>query len=243
MQTDTILHSLTQVTRERAARAADAALQDAVVRLKSYQQERFRNTYRDLLDDPRYAAATRFFLEELYGPADHTLRDREFERIVPAIARLFPRQVVATVNALAELHALSERLDTEMGRKLKSKAAIAPADYVAAWQATDQRADRERQIALALEIGAALDHYTRSPLLRRSLHLMRRPARAAGLETLQGFLERGFDAFGTLGGAASFLATIESRERSLAAALFEPALAAGPSSSAPGLRAAWEQLP
>ena len=243
MQTDDILRHLGQVARERASRVSDEALGSAVERLKAYQQQRFRNTYRDLLEDPRYAVATRFFLDELYGPGDHAPRDQQFERIVPAITRLFQRPVVATVSALAELHALSETLDSEMGRQLKSCRPIGAADYVAAWRATGRSADRERQIELALEIGAALDRYTRSPLLRRSLHLMRRPARAAGLEALQGFLERGFDAFDAIGGAAAFLSTIESRERSLGAALFEGELAGGAPPAGSPACAVWEQLP
>jgi hypothetical protein len=43
--------------------------------------------------------------------------------------------------------------------------------------------------------------------------MMRRPAQAAGLHALQQFLERGFDAFATMGNASRFLAAIEQRER------------------------------
>jgi hypothetical protein len=49
---------------------------------------------------------------------------------------------------------------------------------------------------------------------------MRGPATAAGLAALQGFLERGFDTFRDMRGADHFLATIASRERSLAAHLY-----------------------
>ena len=93
-------------------------------------------------------------------------------------------------------------------------------DYVAAWQATGRADDRERQIALTLTVGESLDRYTRRPLLRQSLRMMRAPARAAGLSELQRFLETGFDTFGAMRGAAEFLATVGTRERALAAALF-----------------------
>ena len=45
---------------------------------------------------------------------------------------------------------------------------------------------------------------------------MHAPARAAGLAALQAFLEAGFDAFATMGGAHDFLATVERRELALA---------------------------
>jgi hypothetical protein len=94
------------------------------------------------------------------------------------------------------------------------------------WRALGEPAARERQIALMVSVGEALDRYTRSALLRQSLRLMRGPAQAAGLGALHGFLERGFDTFRSMVGAGVFLATIAARERALAAALF--AGASGP---------------
>lgn len=68
-----------------------------------------------MLESKRYGAASRFFLDELYGPIDFTQRDHQFARVVPALVKLFPWQIVDTVGALAALHALSEALDTQMG--------------------------------------------------------------------------------------------------------------------------------
>ena len=50
------------------------------------------------------------------------------------------------------------------------------------------------------------------PLVRTALAMMRQPARLAGMSALQDFLERGFAAFRAMGGAETFLATIEERE-------------------------------
>jgi hypothetical protein len=79
---------------------------------------------------------------------------------------------------------------------------------------------RERQIVLMLGVGGALVGYTRSRWLRHSLRLMRAPARAAGLDALHGFLERGFDTFAALREPQAFLDTLATRERALAALLF-----------------------
>jgi len=97
---------------------------------------------------------------------------------------------------------------------------IGPAAYAAAWKTASPEADRYRQIDLMLAVARALDRYTHNPLLRHSLRLMRGPARLAGLGELQTFLELGFDTFRGMRGAEEFLATITSRERSLAAVLF-----------------------
>ncbi|MCL4699742.1 MAG: hypothetical protein KJ023_22235 [Burkholderiaceae bacterium] len=110
---DAILASLAEVARERQRRAADPALGERVRALKQHQQQRLRGTHADLLASPRYRQSALFFLEELYGPADFVQRDAQFARVVPAITRLFPREVVGTVLALAQLHALQRAQQLE----------------------------------------------------------------------------------------------------------------------------------
>jgi len=215
-----ILSELEVVARERAHRAELPALGDAVTALKQYQQQRFARTYADLLSHPRYAAASRFFLDELYGPRDFSERDAQFARVVPALVRLFPQEIVDAVDVLARLHALSERLDTNMARHLVGQPLDLTA-YARAWKASCRPEEREMQISLTLCIGGDLDRLTRKPFLRTTLHLMRGPARAAGLPALQQFLEMGFDTFKAMGGADDFLETVGRRERLLAQALFD----------------------
>jgi hypothetical protein len=212
-----ILDSLAGVARERERRAS-AGLEARVTALKAFQQQRFRLAYADLLATPRYAGAARFFLDELYGPRDFTRRDAQFQRIVKPLVRLFPAEVVDTVAQLARLHALSEALDTRMALQLGD--GFAPADYVRAWVAVGDEEGRAQQIRLTLAVGRALDVYTRKPLLRGMLHMMRKPAQLAGLGELQQFLEAGFDTFKAMGGAAEFLETIRHREEVMAARLF-----------------------
>ncbi|MBC7727167.1 MAG: hypothetical protein H7242_06065 [Microbacteriaceae bacterium] len=216
---DRILEHLGTVAALRAHRNADPALAARVQALKAYQARRFECTYADLLAHPRYQGATRFFLHELYGPQEFSARDAQFSRIVPALVRLFPAELVATVATLAALHALSESLDNSTAGQLTRLPVDAPG-YAQAWLAAGRAPAREQQIALTLSIGAAMDRYTRNRMLRSTLRLMRGPAQAAGLSDLQKFLEAGFDAFGAMKGASDFLGWVGERERALAAALF-----------------------
>lgn len=217
--TESILQHLSEVRAERAVRAADTALGERVIWVKRYQQARFERTYADLLSHPRYAGASRFFLDDLYGPEDFSLRDAQFARIVPGLVRLFPHEVAQTVEALTSLHALSERLDTEMARHA-GPGALDAVRYITAWQRTGHPEHRARQVDLMLAVGRALDVYTRRPWLRHTLRIMRTPARAAGMDALQSFLESGFDTFRAMHGASEFLTQIETRERAFAAYLF-----------------------
>jgi hypothetical protein len=117
------------------------------------------------------------------------------------------------------LHALSEVLDSAMASNVDALP-ISRSAYVRAWQRAGRAPDRARQIELTLSIGGALDRYTHNALLRHTLRMMRRPARAAGLAALQTFLESGFDTFGAMRGAQEFLAIVADRERALAERLF-----------------------
>lgn len=220
--TATILGHLQAIDAERQRRSALPELNAKVVALKQYQQRRFAHTYADLLLSTRYGAAARYFLDELYGPRDFSRRDDQFARVAPTVARLFPNELAETVATLAELHALSEVLDSAMAAQLPGER-IGGADYVRAWQAVGRAADRARQIELTLGIAARLDRITRLPLLRQSLRLMRGPARAAGFEELQRALETGFDTFRKMNGAQDFIAIIGARERDFASALFASA--------------------
>jgi hypothetical protein len=230
LMTEETLQHLAIVDAERHARAADPTLAARAVQIKRYQQRRFELCYADLLASGRYQRAARFFLEQLYGPTDFVERDRQFARIVPKIAAMMPAEVSATVGDLARLHAISERLDSEMARALPGDE-VGPASYVRAWQHVGQEAQRTTQIELVLAIGAALDRFTRHAWIVTALRLMRGPARAAGLAALQAFLESGMDSFRSMRGAGEFLTIVRERETALMRALFDTDL--GPVSTIP----------
>ena len=236
MPAATILTHLQALDAERRRRAADPPLNDKVVALKAYQQRRFALTYADLLASTRYGAAARFFLDELYGPSDFAARDTQFARVAPAIAQLFTDEIAAAIAVLTELHALSEALDSAMALRLATPR-ISRAGYIRTWQRVARADDRERQIALTLDIAERLDRFTQRPLLRNSIRLMRGPALAVGLSDLHDLLERSFDTFGALQGADEFIALVGARERALAAALFatDPKKTTAASASDPAL--------
>lgn len=220
-----ILGELRLVEAERARRALSPGLAYRVEMLKDYQQRRFAKTYPDLLGSDRYGAAARFFLDELYGPRDFTGRDRQFARIVPTLVKLFPVEVVRTVERLARLHSLSEQLDTAMAASaFEDMTAWRGGEYVRAWREVGRPEDRRRQVAWTIEVGRSLDHLVTKPLLGRSLRLMRGPAQLAGMGELQRFLETGFEAFRGMRGAAGFLRVVAEREEHLLKALFAEGL-------------------
>lgn len=227
------IRSAVETVSQLRQAAEDTGLGAAIGEIKRLQSRRFAGTYPDLLQSGRHAAAARFFLEELYSDKDYAERDAQFARIAGAIEKFFPAQVAQTAVTLARLHALTEELDQAMGiawGRLPSDAVDPAERYVAAWRAVCRREDRIRQLEVVLGVGDEMVRLTRAPGLRVMLRMMRAPAAAAGLGSLQRFLESGFDTFAAMarqpGSAEAFLAAIRERESALVDLLFDADLVA-----------------
>jgi hypothetical protein len=195
------------------------------MQVRRWQAQRLARTYADLSADARYAPATRFFLEDLYGTRDYSGRDADLQRVLPMMSRVLPESAIETAALAIEVDALSEELDRGMARALAPGEITAPR-YEEAYRHTGTRAQRLHQIDLIDQVGRRLDALVKRPLVNRMLHMMRRPAKLAGLGELQGFLERGFESFLHMHGAEDFLATIARRETGIMEKIFsgQPAL-------------------
>ncbi|HEX3632600.1 MAG TPA: hypothetical protein VHZ01_08840 [Casimicrobiaceae bacterium] len=214
-----LIRELERAQRLHQARQSSPRLAAALDRVAAWQSRRLNATYADLVRDSRYAEAIRFFQSDLYGPGDYSRRDADLARVVPIMVRVLPDGVIAVIAKAIELSALSHELDRALVAKLGEDAPLSVASYCAAYRACDNRGERERQIALIVEVGAALDRYVHLPLLGSALAAMRRPARIAGVGALQEFLERGLLSFRGMNGAREFLTVIDARETAVMQAI------------------------
>ena len=216
-----LAHWLTEARELRHAASADPVHAARRARLREFQAARLAATHADLLANPRYEQAARFFLSDLYSPKDLSTRDSEIERVLPIMTKLLPPSGLQALSLAAELDALSERFDGAMVEALGARldAPLAQADYAAAYRQIGDAAGRAHQIDLIRATGEMLDSLAHKPGLRTLLKTMRKPAQLAGLGELQTFLERGFDAFRSMRSADEFLDLIIERERQLAEAL------------------------
>jgi hypothetical protein len=209
----------------RAASQDDTSPSPWLQPLQRWQAWRLAATFDDLLAQPRSAAAARFFLSDMYGEHDVSWRDRDLLRMLPTMKRWLPEAVLETVAGALEVDWLSFTLDNAVAHALAEAGAridkpLPVSEYAKAYRAVGRQPDRDRQIDLMVAVGRDLDRIVRMPLIYAVLRMSRGPAGAAGLGQLQTFLERGFAAFRELRGAAQFLQTIESRERTAMKRLF-----------------------
>lgn len=192
--------------------------------LRRWQAQRLRASFARFLEDPSRRPAAEFFLADVYGDHDFSRRDADIARVLPAMMRLLPAALLETVADAIELGALTQALDLRMAEGLQRLAprrrALDIALYADAYRACGLRRLRARQIVLIAEVGNGLERALRTPGVATLLRLSRVPARAAGMSELQGFLERGFDAFAALGDAPRFIEEIRREEEGFSRSLF-----------------------
>lgn len=193
--------------------------------LQRWQGARLARQYADLRSDPLSTKAVDFFVHDLYAADQVAWRDHDLRRMLGHRLRAWlPAALLATVADALTLDLVSHEFDLAMADALrKAKFNGAELDeraYAEAYRSVGDRAGRERQIELLVKVGRNLDRIVRRPMMHALLRIARGPARATGLERLQTMLERGFEAFGAMGGAAHFLARIESGEREVMTRLF-----------------------
>lgn len=189
--------------------------------LQQFQRDRLASTYADLAAQPRYAAACRFFLDELYGGRDAQERDRQVEGALPIMEKTLPRRMQEALADAFRLQAISLAGDMALaeGMAERGMTALTPSAYAALYPRVP-RAAREEQIALIYRLAMELDRVVHLPLVLGLIIAMRGPARAAGFQALQQFLERGLRTFRSMQGADVFASTIRDREQRIMERLY-----------------------
>lgn len=219
-----LVRQLAQARALHAERAANPILDGAMERLAEWQGRRLLQTYADLAAQSRYRQAIAFFRTDLYGGEQIARRDADLARVVPILSATLPERVIGTVALAMELNVMSQELDRLLlGRLPRADGPFSVAEYCRAYRRAANLPARRRQIELIGLIGKALDGYVKKPVVRGALAMMRQPARLAGYTALHDFLDRGFNAFGRMGGADEFLATIQARETAILEAIADGA--------------------
>jgi hypothetical protein len=203
---------------------ADSAGARRLIELKAWQAARLARTYEDLQRDPRCAAAVNFFLTDLCGPQNFARRDADFNRAWSRLKRGLPDAALEVLARALELQVLTLELDHAMVTRLMADPLTGPS-YANAYRTVGRADARQRQIDLIVGIGTDLNRLVAYPLIGLALRAARLPARIAGFDALQDFLERGFAAFRAMGDATALLEAIRKRETELMRRLFDTAIA------------------
>jgi hypothetical protein len=190
--------------------------------LRRWQSERLRNSFDEILANPKMQPAGEFFLADLYADKDFSARDRDAAKILPMMARILPQTLLQAAVDTIELAVVSQAFDLAMANviQLNKKAEIDLVSYVEAYRKVGCPRLRRHQIDLIIRVGKNLDAAVQKHGVYKLLKASRTPARLAGLQELQGFLERGFESFAHLQGADAFLKLVADSEYRISERLF-----------------------
>lgn len=187
--------------------------------LRTWQSQRLAATYADLLANPRYAHACRFFLEDVYAAKDFRQRDEEIRHLYEIISRFLPDILLKLVKTVIELNDLTAALDEELWTVMQDQLGVTDIItmdlYKAGYRLCDNYDERAYQIELIGQIGHMVDMTTRIPMIATTLKIVRAPVTAAGWGDLHDWIQRGYLAFKQMHGAKEFLATVHEREMAI----------------------------
>jgi hypothetical protein len=200
------------------------SLDPCLAALRRWQSGRLSRTYADLLLDPHYEPACRFFLSDIYAPRDFSQRDQDVERMHAILGRIFPSEALRLTSTTIELNHLSSDLDSLLLAALSEQGAdpdsLTDQEYAAAYRRCDNYPDRMRQIKLLAQAVRWVGEGARLPLVSISLRVAKVPAHAAGWGEMHDFITRGHQAFKQMKNGQYFSRTIEQRETTILDRIF-----------------------
>lgn len=204
------------VEQTKHERVETEPLDPRVRLLREWQVHRLVNTYRDLLDNPRYEPACEFFIGDIYAARDFSQRNYDMRRMHETLRRFMPGWMIRPLALAIELHDLTVALDAQLlevlVNELEMSDTLTVEMYAEAYRRCDNYAVRVRQIEMIVDVGQRVETLVNIPFSAGVLKMAHAPAARTGWTGLLNFLERGYAAFKHMRGAREFLETIRARE-------------------------------
>lgn len=192
--------------------------------LRTWQSERLKRTYADLLDDQHSRAVCLFFLSDIYAPRDFSQRNDEAERVHVFLSRIVPPPVLQLLAGIIELNRMTDNLDHQLlgvlVEQLNVSDAITVEQYAEGYRRCDNFAARSEQIDRVTDIVTKVGEGAHIFGIGIAIQLLRQPALAAGWAHLYDFLIRGYDAFRQMRDVQGFAKIIGDRERRILDQIF-----------------------
>jgi hypothetical protein len=184
--------------------------------LRAFQSRRLAATHADLLKSRDYGPSCQFFLTDIYAPRDFSQRDQDIETLYELMHRFLPEFLLTLVRQTIEMNNLTNMLDQALLEALVDDLGMTDTltaeQYAEAYRICDNYDERAYQIHLVREVGRKVELGMRLPLVGMTLRLARGPARRAGWNEVQEFLEKGYTAFKRMPDANYFIETLSRRE-------------------------------
>lgn len=214
-----LLHSLQHEPDARRDAVEAGPLEHQMLQLREWQSRRLANTYEDLMENPQYQSACRFFLDEVYAARDFSARDHDAERLQSILSKYLPESMLCLLNDAVRLNRLSSTLDRQLLGVLTADPdqplTITFESYAAAYRVCDNYGERKEQIDLLVNVLSEAAYGAQSPVFAVGLRLARLPSLRLGWNELYEFLEHGYKACKPMRDIEGFVGVIRRRELAL----------------------------
>jgi hypothetical protein len=192
----------------------DSQLRRSYERFANWQLEHLLPSFADLYEQPGYAEAIDFTMNDLAGVGISS-RDQDLERAAPAITHMLPLSALQTIAKAAEMNARVLKSNIAICRALLVRNElpdlITERNYGIACRKASSLEELVELVHLITGLGRTLKSLVHIPMIGMTLRVMRAPAHAAGFGALQDFLERGYSTFKQIPDIDLFLSEIENR--------------------------------
>jgi hypothetical protein len=183
--------------------------------LQSFQQNRLRSTYTDLMENPDYARMATFFFEKLYAPEDFSFRDASIKKLHKVLKGAVYKGMVSAVSMVIELHELSDDLDDLMVEKMIENGVesnMTIEQYQDIYRQLDNYDQRIYQIKLTVNVTRAFHRLSKKWIVGVSLKTVRTAAHLLGMSEIIDFIYEGYNAFRAIDDMDYVGSIIEERE-------------------------------
>ena len=207
-------------TKEESARMSEQIEHDEKFlelkrALQSFQQNRLRSTYMDMMENPDYSKMAIFFFEKLYAPEDFSFRDASIKKLHKVLKGAVYKGMVSAISMVIELHELSDDLDDLMVEKMIENGVgpdMTMEQYQDVYRQLDNYDQRVYQIKLSVKVTLAFHRLSKKWIVGVSLKTVRTAAHLLGMGEIIDFIYEGYNAFRTIDDIQFIGKTIQERE-------------------------------
>ncbi|WP_201551219.1 FFLEELY motif protein [Psychrobacter sp. DD43] len=194
----------------------DAALNEKLNEVQSWQQERIKRTHSTLFEQPKNQLMADYFLTQLYGGDEFKVLAEQLGRILPKakkLERLAKESSLEAGSMGIQASILAIELDLHLAQwLLEQELAVNEENMLLAYRTVDEAIERRVQINNLKDVCYRTDKDLNSFMLKKAFAMAKGTAYRYNFQPLYDFIDSGFKAMKPLKSVSSFIEPFCARE-------------------------------
>ena len=194
----------------------DAALNEKLNEVQSWQQERIKRTHSTLFEQPKNQLMADYFLTQLYGGDEFKVLAEQLGRILPKakkLERLAKESSLEAGSMGIQASILAIELDLHLAQwLLEQELTVNEENMLLAYRTVDEADERRVQIHNLKDVCYRTDKDLNSFMLKKAFAMAKGAAYRYNFQPLYDFIDSGFKAMKPLKSVSSFIEPFCARE-------------------------------